>query len=218
MALTKPNPENGRDRLRVLIADDVQETRRSARLMMTLLPNLEVVAVAQNGREAVQLARQHKPDIVLIDVNMPEMDGLTAVKAMLRDRPQTACLIMSAQKDSNTLQEAIAAGARGYLIKPFTTEELVDAMGRVGDVIESDQRDFGDVDRLRQQRDAYLKDLASEYIRSRRTDDKALGVFEKLAAGPQCEPQYLMALVMIYVSRRRWKDLKLIAERLEKLT
>ena len=64
------------DTLRFLIADDVTETRRSTRLMLSLIPGAEVVAIAKDGREAVELARQHKPDFALMDVNMPHMNGL----------------------------------------------------------------------------------------------------------------------------------------------
>jgi YesN/AraC family two-component response regulator len=212
----KPTTEDGR--LSVLIADDVKETRRAARLMMTLLPTVEVVAVAQNGREAVELVQKHRPDVVLIDINMPEMDGLTAIRNLLQYRPQTACVIMSAQGDSATLQEAFEAGARGYLVKPFTTEELVREMKRIVKTLQETQPSSDELEELRQQRDKYLRELAAEYVRARRTDDKARKILETLAANPECEPQWLMALAMIYMARRNWGELKVIAGRLETLT
>ena len=67
-----------KSKLRVLIADDIQETRRNTRLMLATIDDVEVVAIAANGVQAVQFAREHHPDIVLLDINMPEMDGLTA--------------------------------------------------------------------------------------------------------------------------------------------
>jgi YesN/AraC family two-component response regulator len=203
-------------RLRLVIADDVKETRRAARLMISLLPSVEVVGVAQNGREAVALVQKLKPDIVLIDINMPEMGGLTAIRTLLKHRPETACVIMSAQGDSRTMQEAIEAGARGYLVKPFTTEELVQAMKRIISTVAESRHDTDEVAKLRRQRDAYLLELAGEYVRARRTDDKARHVLEILATNPNCEPQWLMALAMIYMARRQWGDLQSIAGRLAK--
>ena len=70
------NPQ--KDKLRVLIADDFQETRRNTRLMISTLDNVEEVAIASNGVQAIEMTQEHRPDIVILDVNMPEMDGLTA--------------------------------------------------------------------------------------------------------------------------------------------
>src|SRR5690606_35107156 len=109
--------------LRILIADDTQQTRRSTRLMLTLIPGVEVVAMAQNGREAVELARKYRPDVALMDVNMPQLDGLSAIKAMRQMLPDLVCLVISAERDNKTLRAAMVAGAQDYLIKPFTTEE-----------------------------------------------------------------------------------------------
>jgi YesN/AraC family two-component response regulator len=88
--------QNGR--LRVLIADDIVEMRRSTRLMLTLVPDVEVVAIAHNGREAVEMTHKHKPDIALMDVNMPEMDGLDAIKLMMQTHPPLVCVVVSAER------------------------------------------------------------------------------------------------------------------------
>jgi YesN/AraC family two-component response regulator len=217
MTTMEHKPLSNLKRLSLVIADDVKETRRAARLMVTLLPTVEVVGVAQNGREAVELVQKVKPDMVLIDINMPEMDGLTAIRTLLKYRPDTACVIMSAQGDSRTMQEAIDAGARGYLVKPFTTEELVQTMKRVISSLGESGPDAEEVVKLRRQRDAYLLELAGEYVRARRTDEKARQILEILATDPNCEPQWLMALAMIYMSRRRWADLAQVAGRLAKI-
>lgn len=203
--------------LRVLIADDTQHTRRSTRLMLTLIPGVEVVAMAQNGREAVELARKYHPDVALMDVNMPELDGITAIKAMRQILPDLVCLVISAERDNKTLRAAMVAGARDYLIKPFTTEELQDAIQRVRPKIRSGQSQHHETEKIRHQRDAYLKQLADEYAKSRRTDDKALHVFEELSGDPQCELRWLMHLATIYLMRRDWHKLKLLSERLEKV-
>lgn len=203
--------------LRILIADDVRETRRSTRLMLTLVPNAEVVAMASDGRQAVELARKHQPDIVLMDVNMPHMDGLSAIREMLQYRPDIGCIIISAEQDRHTFKEAMAVGARGFITKPFTAEQLLEVVQRVGQELQKSRRRFEQGEKMRQQRDMYLRELATEYVKTRRTDDKALAVFEELAADPDCDPRWLMALSLIYVLRGQWGKLKDVAGRLEQL-
>ncbi len=203
--------------LRILIADDTQQTRRSTRLMLTLIPAVEVVAMAQNGREAVELARKYRPDVALMDVNMPQLDGLSAIKAMRQMLPDLVCLVISAERDNKTLRAAMVAGAQDYLIKPFTTEELHDAIQRIRPKVRSGQSQQYETEKIRQQRDAYLKQLADEYAKGRRTDDKALHVFEELATDPRCDLRWLGHLATIYLMRREWKQLKLLAERLEQV-
>jgi YesN/AraC family two-component response regulator len=202
-------------KLRVLIADDVQETRRTTRLMLAINPDVEVVAIAPNGERAVELANEHHPDIAIMDINMPKMDGLTAYEKMLETQPDLACIIISAEKDNQTLRSAMSLGAREYLIKPFTVDELNIAVHRVSKIVKDDRIRSARADRLREQREAYLKRLAHEYVRSRRTDDQALEVFEHLARNPKCELRWLMNLAMIYVIRKKWSKLRLLAARLE---
>src|SRR5262245_49760248 len=118
-------------KLKVLIADDVQETRRNTRLMLATIDDVEVVAIAANGVQAVQFAAEQHPDIVLLDINMPEMDGLTAFREIAKIHPETGCIIISAEKDTSTFRTAITVGVREYLVKPFTADELEEAIGRV---------------------------------------------------------------------------------------
>ena len=202
-------------KLRVLIADDVQETRRSTRLMLAINPDVEVVAIAANGEQAVELAGRHKPDIAIMDVNMPRMDGISAIGEMMESQPDLACIIISAEKDSQTLRSAMSIGAREYLIKPFTVDELNMAVHRVGKIVKESRLRDAQADRLRKQREAYLKRLAHEYVKSRRTDDQALEVFEHLAKNPDCDLRWLMNLAMLYVIRKKWGKLKALAARLE---
>ena len=203
------------ERLRVIIADDVAEMRRSTRLMMTLIPAVEVVAIAHDGRQAVEMARQHKADIALLDINMPEMDGLTAIETLMRENPHISCIVMSAERDRVYLQRAISAGARGYLIKPFTSDALVSELQRVIKIVEANRKQVARVDQVRQQRDSYLIELATAYRKTRRTDDKAIAVYEELANDPNCDKRWLTTLAMIYVIRQMWGKLKVLAERLE---
>ena len=204
------------ERLRVIIADDVAEMRRSTRLMMTLIPAVEVVAIAHDGRQAVEMARQHKADIALLDINMPEMDGLTAIETLIRENPHISCIVMSAERDRVYLQRAISVGARGYLIKPFTSDALVGELQRVIKIVEANRKQVARVDQVRQQRDSYLIELATAYRKTRRTDDKAIAVYEELANDPNCDKRWLTTLAMIYVIRQMWGKLKVLAERPER--
>ena len=203
-------------KLRVLIADDVQETRRSTRLMLSMISNVEVVAIASNGLQAVNMAREHHPDIVVLDINMPEMDGLTAFKQIARVHPDTGCIIISAEKESTVLREAMSLGIRDYLFKPFTVDELEQAVMQVSARVEKTRQTIAQEKQLRQKNEIYLKQLAEEYVRTRRTDDRAVEVFEHLATNPACELRWLRTLAMIYVVRQDWGKLKNLAMILEK--
>ena len=205
-------------KLKVLIADDVQETRRNTRLMLATIDDVEVVAIAANGIQALQLAKEQHPDIVLLDINMPEMDGLTAYREIHKVLPGTGCIIISAEKDSTTLRNAISVGVQEYLIKPFTVEELEDAIGRVRILVEQYRVKLTQDTQVRKQREAYLLQLAAEYSKTRRTDEKAMEVFEQLAQNPECDTRWLQTLAMIYVVRQEWGRMKLLAVKLEQRT
>lgn len=211
-------PISPRKKLRVLIADDVQETRRNTRLMLATIDDVEVVAMAANGIQAVQLAEQHHPDILLLDVNMPELDGLSAFRRIAQIHPDIGCIIISAEKDTTTLRTAISSGVQEYLIKPFTIDELETAIARVYPLVEETRRKLVQAEQLRRRNEAYLQQLASEYAKTRRTDDKAIEVFERLAENPQCEPRWLQNLAMIYVVRQMWSKLRILAEKVESRT
>lgn len=202
-------------KLKVLIADDVQETRRNVRLMLATIDDVEVVAIAANGVQAVQLAEQNHPDILLLDINMPELDGLSAYRKIAQIYPDVGCIIVSAEKDTTTLRTAMSIGVQEYLIKPFTAEELEVAIGRVNKRVQEMRIKLAQAEQLRQRNEAYLKQLASEYAKTRRTDDKAVEVFERLAENPQCEARWLQNLAMIYVVRQMWGRLKILAEKVE---
>lgn len=215
--MTQPEGHSSR-KMRVLIADDIQETRRNTRLMLATIDDLEVVAIASNGVQAVQLAREHRPDIVFLDINMPEMDGLTAYREIHKILPATGCVIISAEKDTSTLRTAMSIGVQEYLIKPFTVDELEAAVARVHERVEQARKRIAQDTQLRKQREAYLVQLATEYAKSRRTDDKALEVFEQLAENPKCDMRWIQNLAMIYIVRQRWGKLKLLAEKIEQRT
>ena len=207
-----------KQKLRVLIADDVQETRRNTRLMLATIDDVEVVAIAANGLQAIQLTDEQHPDILLLDINMPEMDGLTAYRNIAQKHPDIGCIIVSAEKDTATLRTAMSIGVQEYLIKPFTIEELETAINRVYPRVREIRRKLIQAEQLRRKNEAYLLQLANEYAKTRRTDDKAVEVFERLAENPHCEPRWLQNLAMIYVIRQMWGRLKILAEKVEQRT
>jgi YesN/AraC family two-component response regulator len=215
--MTQPT-ELQHKKMRVLIADDIQETRRNTRLMLATIDDVEVVAIASNGLQALQLSKEHRPDIVFLDINMPEMDGLTAYREILKILPGTGCVIISAEKDTGTLRTAMSMGVQEYLIKPFTVEELEDAVARVHERVLQTRKKIVQDTQIRKQREAYLLQLATEYAKSHRSDDKAIDVFEHLAQNPQCEMRWLQNLAMIYIIRQKWDRLKILATRLEQRT
>jgi YesN/AraC family two-component response regulator len=202
-------------KLRVLIADDVQETRRNTRLMLATIDDVEVVAIASNGVQAVELAKEHHPDIVMLDINMPEMDGLSAYRRIAQIYPDTGCIIISAEKDTTTLRTAMSIGVQEYLIKPFTGDELETAIARVRVSVEKQRIKIAQDVQLRKQRETFLVQLATEYAKTRRTDEKAVEVFEQLAQNPQCEARWLQNLAMIYIVRQDWSKLKILATKVE---
>ena len=208
-------PQN---KLRILIADDVQEARRNTRLMLATIDDVEVVAIASNGLQAVQLAKEHHPDIVLLDINMPELDGLSAYLRIAQIHPDTGCIIISAEKDTTTLRTAMSLGVQEYLIKPFTVDELDVAVKRAHDRVIENRKKIAQVRELSRKKEDYLKQLANEYSKTRRTDDKAMEVFEQLAENPQCEGRRLQTLAMIYIVRQQWGRLRILAEKVEQRT
>ncbi len=200
--------------LRVIIVDDSEETRKSIQMMMSLVPDSEVVAQGENGREAIELARQHHPDIALIDVNMPVMDGLTAIQTLRQEHPALICIVISAEKDQPTLQRAVSVGAQGYLIKPVTAEQLLSVMERASKAAQVTRTPTSPpAPPPPSQPD--LETLAIQYARARRADDQAIRVFETLAKKPDCKQRWLMTLAMLYIVRRQWSKLKALAARLE---
>ncbi|MEB2333503.1 MAG: response regulator [Anaerolineaceae bacterium] len=213
--MAQPDLHN-RERLKALIADDVQETRRNTRLMLATIDDVEVVAIASNGLQAIQFANEHRPDVVLLDVNMPGMDGLTAYREIAKLHPAIGCIIISAEKDTNTLQAAISAGVQEYLVKPFTGDELETAIKKVRAYVTQARRKTSEEAQIRKQRETYLAQLAAEYAKTHRTDDRAMEVFEQLAINPACETRWLQTLAMIYVVRQKWSRLKALAAKLEK--
>jgi len=112
-----------------MLADDHSLFRDGLRSLLAANGH-DVVAEAKNGREAVQLARQHHPEIVLMDLSMPELDGLAATKLLTAEMPDVKVLMLTASDDDASLFEAIKSGAQGYLLKNLEAEELLAMLER----------------------------------------------------------------------------------------
>ncbi len=122
----------GENKIRVLIADDVAETRENIRKLLQFEKDLEVIGAANSGRQAVEQARSLKPDVVLMDINMPDMDGITATELIRQSNPAVQIVILSVQGDPNYMRRAMLAGARDFLTKPPAVDELTAALRRAG--------------------------------------------------------------------------------------
>lgn len=117
----------------VLIADDIAATREDIKRLLYFEEDIEVVGEAGDGEEAVILASELKPDVVLMDVNMPRVDGIEATERISVNVPQCAIIIISIQGEQEYLRRAMAAGARDYLVKPFSAQDLAKAIYRVSE-------------------------------------------------------------------------------------
>lgn len=127
-----PLPEDSDEqKIRVLLVDDIPETRENLRKLLFFEADVEVVGAATNGEEGVQMAVELKPDIVLMDINMPGMDGITASEHISQQSPFTQIIMMSVQGEADYLRRSMLAGAREFLIKPFSSDELVSSIRRV---------------------------------------------------------------------------------------
>lgn len=122
----------GEEKIRVLIVDDISETRENIRKLLQFEKDLEVVGAANSGRSGVEQARELKPDVVLMDINMPDMDGITATELIRQHNPATQIVILSVQGDPNYMRRAMLAGARDFLTKPPAVDELTAAIRRAG--------------------------------------------------------------------------------------
>jgi MinD-like ATPase involved in chromosome partitioning or flagellar assembly/DNA-binding NarL/FixJ family response regulator len=119
------------DSINVLIVDDISSTLDNLRKLLAFEADIKVVATAANGREAVEQAKKFRPDVVLMDVNMPEMDGIQATEIMASEAPTSPVIIMSVQGERDYLRRAMQSGAREFLIKPFSGDELIASVRRV---------------------------------------------------------------------------------------
>jgi pilus assembly protein CpaE len=128
------------EKIRVLIVDDIAETRDNIKRMLQFDNNIEVVGTARTGREAIQLSQSAKPDVIVMDINMPDMDGITATQEIKKKSPYIQVVILSVQSDPSYMRRAMLAGARDFLTKPPMIDELTDAMRRAGSMAQEERK------------------------------------------------------------------------------
>ncbi len=126
--------------IRVLIVDDVPESRDNVEKLLRFESDVEVIGKAARGQEGIDLALKLLPDVVLMDINMPDMDGITATTEITSRLPSVGVIMMSVQDEPDMLRRAMLAGAREFLSKPFSLEELITAVRHVSKLAQQAQR------------------------------------------------------------------------------
>ena len=126
-------------KIRVMIVDDIADTREYIRRSLQFDNLIEVVGLARSGTEAIQMTLDQKPDVIIMDINMPDMDGITATEAVRRKSPYTQVIILSVQNDPSYMRRAMLVGARDFLTKPPSIDELLAAIRRAGKVAEEEK-------------------------------------------------------------------------------
>lgn len=122
------------ENVRVLIVDDVAETRENVKKLLQFEADVDVVGTARSGKEGIQLSHELNPDVVLMDINMPDIDGITATESIRQRSPHVQVIILSVQGDQNYMRRAMLAGARDFLTKPPSGDELISAIRRAGEM------------------------------------------------------------------------------------
>lgn len=121
-AVSQPEP------VRVLLADDQRLVRESLGTLLRLLPGIDLVATASGGEEALALAEEHSPDVVLMDLRMPRLDGIEATRRLREHKPDVRVIALTTYADDESVLGALRAGARGYLTKDASSEDIRNAI------------------------------------------------------------------------------------------
>jgi DNA-binding NarL/FixJ family response regulator len=114
--------------LRILLADDHKVVRQGTRALLSAIPEWEIVGEADNGRDAVSLTAELKPDIVILDIAMPELNGLDATRQIKKKSPETEVLIFTGQETEELVHDVFDSGARSYIMKTDAADHLIDAL------------------------------------------------------------------------------------------
>jgi pilus assembly protein CpaE len=118
------------DTIKVMIVDDIAETREQLRKLLSFDPDIEVVAMLGSGEEAIEAVEDVHPDVIMMDVNLPGMDGIAATSKVIEKDPTVQVVMLSVQGETDYLRRAMMAGARDYLTKPPSADEMIDAIRR----------------------------------------------------------------------------------------
>ncbi|WP_034268285.1 response regulator transcription factor [Actinospica robiniae] len=119
--------------LRIIVADDQASVREGLVVLLGALPDIEVVASAADGRQAVELVAQHRPDAILLDLHMPVLDGIEATKLLVAEHPQVAVVVLTTYLDDTSVMDALRAGARSYLTKDADRKDIAHALRAAAD-------------------------------------------------------------------------------------
>jgi pilus assembly protein CpaE len=119
------------EKIRILIVDDIADTRDNLAKLIGFEPDMEVAGTADGGQAAVALAKKERPNVILMDINMPDMDGITATEIISNTVPESPIIMMSVQGEQDYLRRSMLAGAREFLVKPFSADELINAIRHV---------------------------------------------------------------------------------------
>jgi len=122
------------DQIRILVVDDIAETRENLAKLIGFESDMVIAASAEGGQQAVELAKRVRPDVILMDINMPGMDGITATEIIANTVPESPIIMMSVQGEQDYLRRSMLAGAREFLVKPFSADELVNAIRHVHEI------------------------------------------------------------------------------------
>jgi pilus assembly protein CpaE len=133
-------PDQEQEKIRVLIVDDIADTRENIRRSLQFDQLIEVIGSARNGKEAIELAQELKPDVIIMDINMPEMDGITATEEIRKRIPYAQVVFLSVQSDPSYMRRAMMVGARDFLTKPPSIDDLISAIRRAGKTAEDERK------------------------------------------------------------------------------
>src|SRR5437667_7819731 len=122
------------EKIRILIVDDIADTRDNLAKLIGFEPDMEVAGTADGGQAAVNMAKKERPHVILMDINMPDMDGITATEIISNTVPESPIIMMSVQGEQDYLRRSMLAGAREFLVKPFSADELVNAIRHVHEI------------------------------------------------------------------------------------
>jgi len=136
--------------IKVLIVDDIAETRENIRKLLQFEADFEIVGAARNGREGIDLAKELDPDVILMDINMPDIDGITATETIRGEVPFAQIVILTVQADPNYMRRAMLAGARDFLTKPPSVDEMISAIRRAGELAHEERSNAKTVFPVRQ--------------------------------------------------------------------
>jgi len=122
------------EKIRILVVDDIAETRETIAKLIDFELDMTIVGSAEGGQQAVDFAKKERPDVILMDINMPDMDGITATEIIANTVPGSPIIMMSVQGEQDYLRRSMLAGAREFLVKPFSADELVNAIRHVHEI------------------------------------------------------------------------------------